>query len=130
MRIVVSLLCLVFGLAAARAADGPARPVGDVPVMHAEADAAGIHSVYDGPWEFFVGGGGAALDCDGSGFPSVFLAGGKNPAKLYVNKSKAGGPLKFEEKPLDIGATRSCSKTSSAPIRSTSTATAAWTCSC
>ena len=78
------------------------RPVGDVPVMHEEAEAAGIHSVYDGPWEFFVGGGGAAFDCDGSGFPSVFLAGGKNPAKLYVNRSKAGGPLKFEEKPIDI----------------------------
>ena len=75
-----------------------------MPVMHEEAEAAGIHSVYDGPWEFFVGGGGAALDCDGSGFPSVFLAGGKNPARLFVNRSKAGGPLKFEEKPLDIGA--------------------------
>ena len=37
-------------------------------------------------------------------FPSVFLAGGKNPAKLFVNTSKRGGPLKFEEKPLDIGA--------------------------
>ena len=95
--------------------------------MHEETDAAGLHSVYDGPWEFFVGGGGAALDCDGSGFPSVFLAGGKNPAKLYVNKSKAGGPLRFEEKPLDIGAIRSCSPMSSAPIRSTLTATAART---
>ncbi len=98
--------------------------------MHEEADAAGIHSVYDGPWEFFVGGGGAALDCDGSGFPSVFLAGGKNPAKLFVNRSKAGGPLKFEEKPLDIGADPKLLQMSSAPIRSTSTATATWTCSC
>ena len=70
MRLVVCILALVVGVAAARAADGPARPLGDVPVMHEEADAAGIHSVYDGPWEFFVGGGGAALDCDGSGFPS------------------------------------------------------------
>ena len=60
-----------------------------MPVMHEEAAAAGLNSVYDGPWEFFVGGGGAAFDCDGSGFPSVFLAGGKNRAKLYVNKSEA-----------------------------------------
>ena len=88
----------------AAAADGRARPVGDVPLMHEEAEAAGLRSVYDGPWEFFVGGGAAAFDCDGSGFPSVFLPGGKNPAKLFVNKSKAGGPLRFEEKPLDIGA--------------------------
>ena len=84
--------------------DDRQKPLGDVPLMHEEAEAAGLHSVYDGPWEFFVGGGGAAFDCDGSGFPSVFLAGGKNPARLFVNKSKAGGPLKFEEKPLDIGA--------------------------
>ena len=70
--------------------------------MHEEAQAAGLHSVYDGPWEFFVGGGGAAFDCDGSGFPSVFLAGGKNPAKLYLNVSKSGGPLRFVEKPIDV----------------------------
>src|SRR5271167_3719254 len=104
MRTVFCVLALFAGVAAARAGDDPQKPVGDVPVMHEEADAAGVHSVYDGPWEFFVGGGGAAFDCDGSGFPSLFLAGGKNPARLYVNRSKAGGPLKFEEKPLDIGA--------------------------
>jgi enediyne biosynthesis protein E4 len=79
------------------------KPLGDIPVFHEEAAAAGLQSVYDGPWEFFVGGGGAAFDCDGSGFPSVFLAGGKNPAKLFVNTSKSGGQLQFEEKPLDIG---------------------------
>ena len=90
--------------APAFAADAPVKPVGDVPLFHEEAAAAGIDSVYDGPWEFFVGGGGAAFDCDGSGFPSVFLAGGKNRAKLYVNRSTRGGPLAFEEKPLDIGA--------------------------
>ncbi len=104
MRVVLCIVSVLFALTAACAADGPQKPLGDVPVMHEEADAAGIHSVYDGPWEFFVGGGGAAFDCDGSGFPSVFLAGGKNPAKLFVNRSKAGGPLRFEEKPLDIGA--------------------------
>ena len=72
--------------------------------MHEEAAAAGLRSVNAGPWEFFDGGGGAALDCDGSGFPSVFLAGGKNPAKLFVNKSTRGGPLRFEEKPLTFDA--------------------------
>ena len=102
MRIVICLFSALLALGAARADEGRPRPVGDVPVMREEAEAAGLHSVYDGPWEFFVGGGGAAFDCDGSGFPSVFLAGGKNPAKLFVNRSKAGGPLKFEEKPLDI----------------------------
>ena len=92
---------LALAASTAHAADR-LEPAGDVPVMHEEAEAAGLSSVYDGPWEFFVGGGGAALDCDGSGFPSVFLAGGKNPAKLYVNLSKSGGPLKFVEKPIGV----------------------------
>jgi len=84
-----------------RAADvQKVETLADIPVMHKEAGAAGIDSVYDGPFEFFVGGGGAAFDCDGSGYPSVFLAGGKNPAKLYVNRSTQGGPLKFEDKPI------------------------------
>src|SRR5271154_6419281 len=104
MRIVFSILALFVGLMGARAGEGRQKPLGDVPLMHEEAEAAGLHNVDDGPWECFVGGGGAAFDCDGSGFPSVFLAGGKNPARLFVNKSKAGGPLKFEEKPLEIGA--------------------------
>ncbi len=103
-RFVLVVLALLVSAASARAADDRQKPLGDVPVMHEEAEAAGIKSVYDGPWEFFVGGGGAAFDCDGSGFPSVFLAGGKNPARLYVNRSRSGGPIKFEEKPLDIGA--------------------------
>ena len=86
------------------AEDAPQKPLGDIPILHEEAVAAGLDSVYDGPWEYFVGGGGAAFDCDGSGFPSVFLAGGKNPAKLFVNKSVPGGPLRFEEKPLTFDA--------------------------
>ena len=94
----------VFFIAPALATDGPQKPLGDVPIMHEEAAAAGLQNVYGGPWEFFVGGGGAAFDCDGSGFPSVFLAGGKNPAKLFVNKSTRGGPLRFEEKPLTFDA--------------------------
>src|ERR1700761_7039426 len=102
MRAVSCILALFVSLAGARAGEERQKPLGDVPLMHEEAEAAGLRSVYDGPWEFFVGGGGAALDCDGSGFPSVFLAGGKNPARLFVNKSKAGGALKFEEKTLDI----------------------------
>jgi enediyne biosynthesis protein E4 len=104
MRLLIGIFFLFAACAAPAAASAPQKPLGDVPLMHEEAEAAGIRSVYDGPWEFFVGGGGAAFDCDGSGFPSVFLAGGKNPARLFVNRSRSGGPFKFEEKPLDIGA--------------------------
>ena len=131
MRIVFCIFALLVGLAGARAGDDRQKPLGDVPLMHEEAEAAGLHSVYDGPWEFFVGGGGAALDCDGSGFPSVFLAGGKNPAKLFVNKSKAGGPLQIRgEGARHRRRSETARPTSSAPIRSTSTATATWICSC
>ena len=103
MRRLFALLAAIC-CASAHADDARPKPLGDIPVMHEEAAAAGIDNVYDGPWEFFVGGGGAALDCDGSGFPSVFLAGGKNPPKLFVNKSTRGGPLRFEERPLGIEA--------------------------
>ena len=96
----IAVLAMIFALAPARAEVTPQKPLGDIPLMQEEAANAGLGNTYDGPWEFFVGGGGAALDCDGSGFPSVFLAGGKHPAKLFVNTSTAGGTLKFEEKPL------------------------------
>ena len=98
-------LCLVT-LPPALAADSPTSPLSDVPLMREEAAAAGLDNSYDGPFEFFVGGGGAALDCDGSGFPSVFLAGGKNPARLFVNTSVQGGPLRFTQKPLTFDSGR------------------------
>jgi hypothetical protein len=101
-RLTLAFAAFLLLVAPARAEDAPLKPLGDIPAMHEEAAAAGLNSVYDGPWEFFVGGGGAALDCDGSGFSSVFLAGGKNRARLLVNKSVSGGPLRFVEKPLDI----------------------------
>ena len=95
--------------------------------MHEEAEAAGIHSVYDGPWEFFVGGGGAAFDCDGSGFPSVFLAGGKNPARALRQpvESWRAAPIRGEAA-RHRRRSQAARRTSSAPIRSTSTATATW----
>ncbi len=59
---------------------------GNLPVAHE----------YAGGWEHFVGGGIAALDCDGSGRPSLFVAGGENPARLLVNATeRAGAAVRF-----------------------------------
>lgn len=82
----------------------PAVAVGpfaaDVPDMLEQAEAAGLEQVYDGPWEYFVGGGAASFDCNGDRMPDLLIAGGENPAKLFVNRSKAGGALAFAQ--LDL----------------------------
>lgn len=88
--------------AAALAEDSP-RPISAAPIPHfvEEATKAGIEHTYDGAWEFFVGGGVAIFDCNGDRRPDLFLAGGKNPAQLFENRSPTGGALAF--KAYDFG---------------------------
>ncbi len=74
----------------------------DIPILTEQAANAGVSHTYDGPWEYFVGGGAAAFDCNGDRKPDIALAGGRNPAKFYKNVSKSGGELIFEEKPLGL----------------------------
>jgi len=103
--IAVALACSVGALQAGPAfAETPSEPApfsADTPVFEEVAADAGIAHSYDGPWEFFVGGGGAAFDCNGDRYPEVFLSGGKNPAQLYRNQSSAGR-LSFEPIPIGI----------------------------
>ncbi len=54
---------------------------------------------YEGEAGYFVGGGVATFDCDGNGFPDLFLAGGEAPTTLYRNTSPVGGELRFESVP-------------------------------
>ena len=75
---------------------------GDVPRFNEEALAAGIDHSYTGGWEFFVGGGAASFDCNGDRMPDLLLAGGTSALGLYVNRSAAGGALKFEKVALDL----------------------------
>jgi enediyne biosynthesis protein E4 len=67
-----------------------------IPSFVEETGASGIDSVFEGEWEYMVGGGVAVFDCSGDGFPDMFLAGGSAPAKLYRNASNVGGELRFE----------------------------------
>jgi hypothetical protein len=68
-----------------------------VPKFAEETQSAGIDSVYAGDWQYMVGGGVAAFDCNGDGYPDMLLAGGEVPAKFYRNVGTRGGPLKFTE---------------------------------
>lgn len=85
------------------AAAAVAEPLNDIPAMHEEAEAAGIVHAYRGPWEYFVGGGAAAFDCNGDRLPDLFIAGGKGEAAFYTNTSTAGGPLSFARQETTLG---------------------------
>ncbi len=76
---------------------GETAPIA-IPQLHEEAQAAGIEHSYTGPWEFFVGGGAASFDCNDDRLPDLFIAGGADEAKLYVNRSQPGGELRFEQR--------------------------------
>jgi enediyne biosynthesis protein E4 len=65
----------------------------DIPQFTAEP--AGVASVYQGDWQYMVGGGAAVFDCDADGYPDMLLAGGEGPASFYRNASMQGGPLEF-----------------------------------
>ncbi|MFN4156998.1 MAG: CRTAC1 family protein [Gemmobacter sp.] len=63
------------------------------------ADQAGLDGTFAGDWQYMVGGGAAAFDCSGDGFPDLYVAGGEDPARLYVNESPRAGPLAFRRLP-------------------------------
>lgn len=46
--------------------------------------------VYEGGWEHFVGGGVAVFDCNDDARPDLFVAGGAEPARLFINESTPG----------------------------------------
>ncbi len=74
----------------------------DIPVFVNDAEKAGINHIYGGPWEFYVGGGATAFDCNDDYKPDLFLAGGENPAQLFQNQSPTGGQLLFTPKSISI----------------------------
>ena len=81
---------------AAIAGDAPApRPV--TPIFQEEQAAeSGVDTVYNGDWEFMVGGGVSTFDCDDDGFPDMLLPGGSGKSVFYHNESKKGGAIRFK----------------------------------
>ena len=67
------------------------------PTFSEETGSDGIDQVYDGEFQYFVGGGAAVMDCNLDELPDLFLAGGTNEAGLYINRSDVGGPLRFTQ---------------------------------
>ena len=81
---------------------GSAANAGGVPHFVDDTTTAGIDHTYDGEFEFFVGGGVAAFDCDDDGRAELFFAGGTDPAALYRNESPVGGALQFARLPSPV----------------------------
>ncbi len=89
----LAAFALVSGSATGAASGSAAGLV--TPRLVEESASSGVRQVYDGGFEFYVGGGVAAFDCDDDGKSELYLAGGANPAALYRNESPVGGALKF-----------------------------------
>jgi len=60
-----------------------------------ETASAGVDLVYDGGFQYAVGGGVAVFDCNGDGKPDLYVAGGNGQAALFRNDSPVGGALRF-----------------------------------
>ncbi len=67
-----------------------------------DTSAAGVEHVYDGEFEFFVGGGVATFDCNADDRPDLYFAGGSEPAALYRNESAIGGAFRFAPQPSTV----------------------------
>lgn len=96
LRLTRTLLLASLSLAGFAAyAEDAAVPLPKTPIFKDETASSGVSSVYDGDWEYMVGGGVSAFDCDSDGFPDMLLPGGSGKSVFYHNDSKRGGDLKF-----------------------------------
>jgi hypothetical protein len=90
LRLISIALALGFASSFAKAEEGVM-----VPAFVEDTSTAGVTSIYAGEWQYMVGGGVAAFDCNGDSYPDLALAGGEVVSSIYVNKSARGGALHF-----------------------------------
>jgi len=109
MNMIFAALCLVFlGSLTVLSGTSARADNADTPVFHADvplykelAQQAGVTHRYEGPWEYFVGGGVSSFDCNGDRLPELYFAGGRQSAFLYINRSMSGSKLQFERSQND-----------------------------
>lgn len=83
----------------------PSTALGPPRFVEVAADA-GVDHAFDGEFQYIVGGGVAAFDCDGDTRIDLYFAGGEGPAALFRNATVAGGALRFDRVPnavTDLG---------------------------
>jgi enediyne biosynthesis protein E4 len=92
-RVGTTVVATALGLAAGCGGSSTGEPT--APRFVDDTTNAGVDHRYTGDFQYFVGGGVAAFDCDEDGRADLFLAGGDGPAALYRNESPIGGALRF-----------------------------------
>ena len=92
----ISVPVLAVGALAAARLGVPGPAAVTAPHFVEEAIEAGVEHRYDGDFDYFVGGGVAVFDCNDDGRPDLYIAGGSEPAELFVNRSDVGGSLAFD----------------------------------
>ncbi len=97
LRVGVASAILFTGVCGVGATDAPVQPL-----FVDETASSSIASVYAGDWEYMVGGGAAAFDCNDDGRPDLLLAGGAAKATFYRNISALGGELRFAAEPSGL----------------------------
>ena len=101
---VIALVLVAVVIAAAFSLSGPRSGAPAVasalgaPLLIEQAAEAGLGHTYDGEFEFYVGGGIAAFDCNDDQLQDIYLAGGSGPAALFVNRSEHGALLRFDRR--------------------------------
>ena len=79
----------------------PSTALGPPRFVEVAADA-GVEHAYDGEFQYVVGGGVAAFDCDGDTRIDLYFAGGEGPAALFRNATVADGPLRLDRVPSAV----------------------------